>query len=248
MKEHKRKTEIYPMKMKSRLQLPVLLIFFFVTTFSLHAQEKENKYGVKVVSGFQEYLQEVAADSANILMSIKEHVPGVVLDIKYATKDNFVGEAVYKQPLSFARKPVVEALAKVEAELKKQGLGLKIWDAYRPYSVTCIFYEKTQDSVYTAAPWRGSRHNRGCAVDLTIIDLKSGKELMMPTPYDDFSDKAHPDYMKLPGEILHNRNLLATVMKKYGFSVYPSEWWHFDYQGWESFELMDISFEQLEGK
>jgi D-alanyl-D-alanine dipeptidase len=233
------------MKIISRLPLPVLLIFFAVASTSLHAQEKANKYGLTVVSGYADYLKKVAADSSNILMSINKNVPGVVLDIKYATKDNFVKEAVYNLPLAFARKPVVEALAKVQAELKKEGLGLKIWDAYRPYSVTCLFYEKTQDSVYTAAPWKGSRHNRGCAVDLTIINLKTGKELKMPTPYDDFTDKAHPDYMKLPGEVLHNRNLLATVMKKYGFSVYPSEWWHFDYRGWENFELIDISFEQL---
>lgn len=100
------------------------------------------------------------------------------------------------------------------------GLGLKIYDAYRPYKVTVYFYEKLQDSVFLAVPWRGSRHNRGTTVDLTLIDLKSGKELKMPTRYDAISPKAHINFKKLPSKVIRNRNLLLNTMQKHGFKVY----------------------------
>ncbi|MCX6246131.1 MAG: M15 family metallopeptidase [Bacteroidetes bacterium] len=232
------------MKTRSRFIVLCLLVAGAGSFFSGHAQTV-NKYGLKVISDYQEYLKSIVADNANLLVNIRQEIPEIVLDIKYATKDNFIHESVYKQPLAFARKPVVEALADIQAELKILGLGLKIWDAYRPYSVTVKFYEKTHDSVYCAVPWKGSRHNRGCAVDLTLIDLKTGKEVAMPTAYDDFTDKAHPDFMNLPENILKNREFLVSLMKRYGFTPYPSEWWHYDYQGWEKFDLMDIPFEQL---
>jgi D-alanyl-D-alanine dipeptidase len=97
-----------------------------------------------------------------------------------------------------------------------------------------------------AAPWHGSRHNRGAAVDITLVDLKTGKELPMPTAFDDFTEKAAPDYPHLPDEVIRNRNLLITTMQQFGFSVYPHEWWHFDYIGWKKFPLMDLSFDELE--
>jgi D-alanyl-D-alanine dipeptidase len=122
---------------------------------------------------------------------------------------------------------------------------LKVIDAYRPYKATVYFYEKVRDSVFVSVPWKGSRHNRGCAVDVSIVTFKTGKEIEMPTGFDDFSVKAHPDYMKLSGKVLKNRSQLITIMKKHGFTVYPAEWWHFDYQGWEKYALMDVSFESL---
>jgi zinc D-Ala-D-Ala dipeptidase len=232
--------------MKTRSRFIVLTLLLAVTGSFLSGQAQTvNKYGLKVISDYQEYLKSIVADNANLLVNIQQQIPDIVLDIKYATKDNFIHEAVYKQSLAFARKPVAEALAAIQEELKVAGLGIKIWDAYRPYSVTVKFYEKTNDSVYCAVPWKGSRHNRGCAVDLTLIDLKSGKEVEMPTAYDDFTDKAHPGYMNLPENILKNREFLVSTMKRYGFTPYPSEWWHFDFRGWEKFDLMDIPFEQL---
>lgn len=156
-----------------------------------------------------------------------------------------MGQPMYDRPAAFLRLPAARALAAVQAELKEKGLGLKIFDGYRPYHVTVAFYDKIKDSVFVASPRRGSRHNRGCAVDLTIVDLKSGKELLMPTGYDDFTEKAHTDYRDLPAEAIANRELLKRLMVKYGFLIYADEWWHYDFKGWENFPLMDISFKAL---
>jgi D-alanyl-D-alanine dipeptidase len=198
-----------------------------------------------VISSYDIYKYNILADSSKALLEIKKVIPTIVLDIKYATTDNFVHEAVYKTLAAFARKPVVDALIKVQSELARQGQGLKIWDAYRPYSVTVDFWDETHDSGFVSVPWKGSRHNRGCAVDLTLVDLTSGKELDMPTHFDDFTDKAFPNYTKLTERQIANRSMLINIMTKYGFTVYPSEWWHYDFHGWEDYELMDISFEEL---
>ena len=125
-------------------------------------------------------------------------------------------------------------------------MGLKIFDAYRPYRVTIIFYEKVKDTVFVASPYRGSRHNRGAAVDLTLINLRSGRELKMPTAFDDFTKKAHANYSKLPRSVIRNRELLKSVMLKNGFEVYADEWWHYDYKGWRDHPVLDLSFEELE--
>mgnify|MGYP000990869255 FL=1 len=124
------------------------------------------------------------------------------------------------------------------------GLGLKIYDAYRPLSVQKIFWEIMPDERYVADPKKGSRHNRGMAVDLTLVD-KEGKELSMPTEYDDFTEKAHRDYMNITEEQIINRKILEDVMTNYGFVGLPTEWWHFDYRGWENYEVMDVDFKDI---
>ncbi|SMO40580.1 M15 family metallopeptidase [Solitalea koreensis] len=216
---------------------------FVATAF---AQEiKPNKYGLKVVSDVEVYKQQVAKDSSNELVEIKKCIPNIVLDIRYATSNNFMEEPVYTTVAAFTRLPVVRALQKIQHELNKQGLGLKIFDAYRPYSVTVAFFEKKKDSVFLALPSKGSRHNRGCAIDLTIVKLKNGKELKMPTPYDSFSTKAYADCADLPKNVIKNRELLKSIMSKYGFTVYKEEWWHYDYNGWKAFDHTDLTFEQL---
>lgn len=149
---------------------------------------------------------------------------------------------------AYVRLPVSDALFKVQKELEKQGIGIKIFDAYRPYSATLLFYEIQKDTIYVAAPWKGSRHNRGCSVDLTLVDLKTGKELKMPTSFDSFSEESWPSYNNLPRKVIGNRQTLINVMSKYGFTVYPEEWWHYDFQGWKNFDLLDIPFEALEQK
>jgi zinc D-Ala-D-Ala dipeptidase len=233
------------MKRRFLLFVTGILLFFMGIAPQLYAQYTDNQYGLKVIRDYEAYHYMILVDSSNQLLNVKQFIPDIALDIKYSTPDNFIGEAVYDLPLAFARKPVVEALKKVEADLKKQGLGLKVWDAYRPYSVTEIFYQKKPDTVFVSAPWKGSRHNRGCAIDLTLIDLKTGKELKMPTRFDDFTKRASPTYEPLPKDEKSNRDLLITTMEKYGFRVYSSEWWHFDYNGWEKYDLMDIPFNQL---
>jgi zinc D-Ala-D-Ala dipeptidase len=224
----------------------IVLIVLFGAFSCKRSSQNSNTYGLEIVSTISDYKKNINENSDNILMDIEQLIPDIALDIKYATDENFTGKKVYESPKAFLRKPVAEALQKVQHDLSETGLGLKVFDAYRPYSATVKFYEIIGDTNFVAAPWHGSRHNRGCAVDVTLIDLATGMELEMPTPFDDFTEKAAPDYSDLPPDVIKNRTILINAMKKRGFSVYPHEWWHFDYQGWEKFALMNISFEALE--
>lgn len=204
-----------------------------------------NLYGVKVVSRITDYRKQVAEDPSQELVALDEFIPGIVLDIRYATENNFMEEPMYRTAAAYLRLPAARALRSVQEELRQMGYGLKIFDGYRPYSVTVDFYEKVGDSTFVASPWTGSRHNRGCAVDLTIVDLKTGKQLPMPTGYDVFTEEAHTDYPDLTPEKIKNRELLKKVMTKYGFDIYPDEWWHYDFAQWKKYPLMDIPFEAL---
>lgn len=197
------------------------------------------------VTSYKAYKKQVAAHPQKRLVNLMEFIPGVVLDIRYATANNFTGRPVYNEAAAFTRLPVAKALKAVQTELNKKGLGLKIFDAYRPYAITVKFYEIAADTTYVADPRKGSRHNRGCAVDLTLINLKTGLELEMPTDYDSFTPQASANYNNLPLKKLNNCKLLRDTMERHGFKVYSSEWWHFDYTGWQNFELLDIPFEQL---
>lgn len=214
-------------------------------SFLIFLQQPQEK--PLVISSIKDYQQQVQENPNQKLEEIIKIIPSIKLDIKYATKDNFSGVAVYKQAKAFARKPVVIALAKVQFELSKKGLGLKIFDAYRPYAITEKFWKITPNDKkdFVANPKKGSRHNRGCAVDLTLIDLKTGKELEMPTPYDSFAKEASPTYDDIPTLQKENRNLLIAVMENNGFKVIKNEWWHYDFKGWELYPLMDIPFQKL---
>lgn len=210
------------------------------------AQNLAVKYGVKTIADINEYKFLCQQDSNERLVNLSTFIPAIVLDIKYATDQNFMKQVMYKRAAAFLRRPAAEALQKVQSALRKQGLGLIIYDAYRPYSVTVAFYEKAKDTVFVASPWRGSRHNRGCAVDVGIIDLRTGKALEMPTSFDSFTAEAHAEFKQLPAPVIQNRELLKSLMVQHGFLVYPDEWWHFDYQGWADYGLLDIPFEVLE--
>jgi len=170
--------------------------------------------------------------------------PNIVLDIRYATTNNFTSKVVYPEARAFLISDAAYSLDSVQKELETMGLGLKIFDGYRPLSVQKIFWEIMPDERYVADPKKGSRHNRGMAVDLTLVD-KDGKELSMPTEYDDFTEKAHRDYMNLTEEQIKNRKILEDVMTKYGFTGLPTEWWHFDYRGWEKHEVLDIDLKDI---
>ncbi|TKC00643.1 M15 family metallopeptidase [Pedobacter cryophilus] len=220
--------------------LTVGLIASFYLVFNVQEQPV-------VISSQKEYQAVIKQYPEQILQEIVKEIPTIKLDIKYATKDNFSGIAVYHQAKAYARKPVIDALRKIQKELNQQGLGLKIFDAYRPYAVTVKFWKLTpiDKKDYVANPNKGSRHNRGCAVDLTIINLKTGVELKMPTPYDSFTKEAAADYENIPPEEKKNRDFLINMMKQNGFNVIKSEWWHFDFKGWENYPLMDIPFQKL---
>ncbi|RPI66584.1 MAG: D-alanyl-D-alanine dipeptidase, partial [Ignavibacteriales bacterium] len=147
--------------------LYILLLFITVNA----QQDDLNEYGLYLVDDLESYFLLVEKDSSKLLVDIEEFIPDINLDIRYATENNFVGEPVYNISKAYARLPVAEALKKIQEELRKENLGLKIYDAYRPYSVTVRFYEIVGDPDFVASPEKGSRHNRGCAVDLTIVDL-----------------------------------------------------------------------------
>jgi zinc D-Ala-D-Ala dipeptidase len=223
------------------------VFFFLIFTLSSLAQEVSlNKYGLPVVDSKELYIRTVEFDSSKLFVDLEDLIEGVILEIRYASDDNFYGSPVYNDEKAFLRTPAAEALVKVQEELQLMNKGLKIFDAYRPYGITLLFYEKIKDTNFVASAWTGSRHNRGCAVDLTIVDLSSGEELKMPTQYDDFTEKASIDYPDVTSEEKQNRELLQKVMIKYGFLPLKSEWWHFDFSEWKKFELTDIDFDELE--
>jgi len=175
--------------------------------------------------------------------------PTIHLDIRYATPNNFVGRPVYDEARAFLQRPAAEALLRAGARLKEQGYGLLIHDGYRPWSVTKLFWDLTppEKRDFVADPSKGSRHNRGCAVDLSLYDLVTGEPVSMPSEYDDFSEKAHPDYAGgRETERLH-RDTLRVAMEAEGFSVYEVEWWHFDFEDWREYPLLDVPFDRLGG-
>ncbi|HEX2835994.1 MAG TPA: M15 family metallopeptidase [Thermoanaerobaculia bacterium] len=189
------------------------------------------------------YEKLAAADPEKRLVDLASvHIP---LDIRYATPNNFMKTTLYPRAKAYLRAPAAQALADIQRELEPLGIGIKVFDGYRPYRVTVAMWEPIRNPDYVADPAKGSRHNRGAAVDLTLIDLKTGKELTMPTPYDDFTSRARHDFNDLPEEALKNRALLRDVMLKHGFDPLPSEWWHYDFAGWQRFELMDVGLEEL---
>lgn len=221
------------------------LILFLSFSFACYCEVAgQYAYGLKPM-GYAAYVQSVKTAPEKELVDLEEYIPGLVLDIRYATTNNFTGERIYDHPKAYARKPVADALKRIQGALKKQGLAVKIFDAYRPYKATVKFYEVYRDTTYVASPYRGSRHNRGCALDLTLVELKSGEELKMPTGYDSFSRAAWPGTTVADPEVRKNRQLLIEVMERHGFKVNSSEWWHFDFRGWKNFEVMDIDFEEL---
>jgi len=164
----------------------------------------------------------------------------IVTDVRYATTNNFTGKILYPTNKVYARKIVAEALAKAHKYLKNNyNLRIKIFDGYRPLSVQKKMWEIYPDDRYVANPAKGSRHNRGAAVDITLID-SLGFQLEMGTEYDNFTVKAHPSYKNFPKKVLNNRKLLSNTMMKFGFNPITSEWWHFDFHGWKRFSILDI--------
>lgn len=207
--------------------------------------EHRNPYNLPLVNSVKEYKKQVNEDATMELVDLEKVIDNVVLDIRYATANNFTGEVIYQSPKAYARKPVAAALQLVQDSLASLNLGLKIYDAYRPYAATLKFYDVYPDTDFVADPRNGSRHNRGCAVDVSLVNLATKQELAMPTAFDDFSEKAHSTYINLPEPALQNRAILIGVMAYFGFSVISTEWWHYDFNGWEKFPLMDLSFEEL---
>lgn len=180
------------------------------------------------------------------LINLSTFIPGITFDIRYATTNNFTQTILYTNPIPYLRKPAAEALKKVQAALNKQGLGLIIYDAYRPLSVTQKIWDLVHDSRYAANPAKGSGHNRGLSVDLSIIIPKSRKPLNMGTDFDNFTDSAAHTFTKLDRQVLANRKLLKTTMEKHGFKSLNTEWWHYSWPNNDGFELIDVEFGEIE--
>jgi len=182
------------------------------------------------------------------LVELSKLDPTIKLDIRYATANNFLGTPVYSQARAFLQRPAAEALARANHTLKAQGYGLLVHDGYRPWYVTKMFWDATPDDkkkIFVADPAEGSRHNRGCAVDLTLYDLKTGKEVEMPSLYDEMTERAYSDYGGGTADQKEHRSILRHAMEQEGFTVLPEEWWHFDYKDWKEYPILNIRFEDI---
>jgi len=173
--------------------------------------------------------------------------PTIRLDIRYASSANLLGTPLYSEARAFLQRPAAEALVRVERSLAREGYGLLVHDAYRPWYVTKLFWDAVPPDLhrYVADPAVGSRHNRGCAVDLTLYDLKTGREIAMPSLYDETTERAWPSYAGGTAAQRAARDLLRRHMEAEGFTVYEFEWWHFDYRDWQSYAIQNARFEDL---
>ncbi len=184
---------------------------------------------------------------ASDLVEIVTLDPNIKLDIRYATARNFLGTPLYSQARAFLQRPAAEALARANRSLRERGYGLLVHDAYRPWYVTKLFWDATPPDKheFVADPAQGSRHNRGCAVDLTLYTLRDGQPVEMPSLYDEMSERAYPGYAGGSDTARHLRDLLRQSMEAEGFTVFTSEWWHFDYRDWKSWPIQNIRFEDI---
>jgi D-alanyl-D-alanine dipeptidase len=172
------------------------------------------------------------------------------LDIRYATSNNFLGRPVYAVAGAFLQRPAAQAVVRANRALRKKGYGLLVFDGYRPWSVTKIFWDETpaDKREFVADPAQGSRHNRGCAVDLTLYDLKTGREVVMPGAFDEMSERSHIDYQGGSEESRRLRDMLRDAMQAEGFAVYPPEWWHYDFRDWRQYAILDIPFSAIRSR
>jgi D-alanyl-D-alanine dipeptidase len=171
----------------------------------------------------------------------------IKLDIRYASTDNFLSTPFYTSAKAFLQRPAAKALVRVHRKLAKKGYGLMIHDGYRPWFVTKMFWEATPEKnrIFVANPADGSRHNRGCAVDLTLYELKTGKPVVMVGGFDEMSERSYPDYPGGTALQRWHRDLLRRSMEAEGFTVYEAEWWHFDYKDWRKYRIGNLPFEKI---
>jgi zinc D-Ala-D-Ala dipeptidase len=181
------------------------------------------------------------------LVELVQLDPTIKLDIRYATTNNFTGKRVYPEARAFLQRPAALALVEAHRELSRQGYGLLIHDGYRPWAITKLFWEVTPPALheFVADPATGSKHNRGCAVDLTLYDRNTGKAVEMPSGYDEMTPRAYPDYDGGSADARARRDLLRTVMERHDFTVEPNEWWHFNYKDWREYPILDIAFAEI---
>lgn len=234
------------MHKKDLLLIFIPLLVLCLSDKTCAQRYEKNKYSLEIIDNINDYRAEINNNEQAKLVLLTKYVPHLKIDFVYATKHNFTHTVLYKNPRPYALLPVAEALRKASARLQTRGLGIILYDAYRPYSVTEKMWEIEPDARYAADPRFGSGHNRGIAVDIGLYQLSTGKLLPMPTGFDNFTDTAHSDFMNLPQQILSNRQMLKTVMEKCGLKQLSTEWWHFSIPN-NDYKLLDLDFETLQG-
>lgn len=218
--------------------------------------ESGNQLQVKPVRPIAELMKEALAAQPpqengdflqTDLVELRKLDSTIRLEIRYATTNNFLGAKFYTQARAFMQRPAAEALVRAHRKLKQQGYGLLIHDAYRPWYVTKVFWDSFPEDkkLFVADPSRGSRHNRGCAVDLTLYHLKTGKPVEMVATYDETTDRAHSDYPGGTSLQRWHRDLLRKAMEAEGFTIYAAEWWHFDYKDWQKYRIGNLRYEAI---
>lgn len=199
-----------------------------------------------IINSKKAYKLSIDSNIQKRMYNLQNLIPNVVLDLKYNTTNNFTTKKLYKKALStYMRMPAASALLQIQNFLQTKGVGLKIFDAYRPYSATKLMWELIKDERYVANPKNGSNHNRGLAVDLTLINLTNKQEINMGTGFDNFTDTAHHTFTMLPQAILNNRKLLKSTMDQFGFRAFDTEWWHYSWPNNANYEVMDIGFKKM---
>jgi len=216
-------------------KIVLLLVLLLALPSMAHAQTAATVQGPPRETG--DFLQ-------TDLVELVKIDPTIHLDIRYATADNLVGRPVYMQARAFLQRPAAEALVRVNAALKKDGYGLLVFDGYRPWAVTKIFWDVTPPGKreFVADPAKGSKHNRGAAVDLSLYSLATGREVTMPSVYDEMSPRAYPSYAGGTQAERDARDRLRRAMEAEGFTVEPNEWWHFNYSDWARYPILDVPF------
>jgi D-alanyl-D-alanine dipeptidase len=200
-----------------------------------------NAHGLPVVERSETYRQQMMLDRDASLVDLRRFIPGLRLRLAYATRDNPTGRVLYDAPCAYLRLPAARALRAAQRDLARRGVGLLVYDAYRPYAATLALWRAVHDRAYAAPPSSGSLHNRGAAVDVGLVDLHSGRPLQMPTPYDTFTPAAAHGYRDLPAAAVADRELLREVMMRHGFAPLAEEWWHYDFGDWGRFPPLDLS-------
>jgi D-alanyl-D-alanine dipeptidase len=233
----------------------VLLIGQFASAQQPAAAAAQQSFHITPLKPVEELRREALAAQppaeqgkrASDLVEVVTLDPTIKLDIRYASANNFMSTPFYTEARAFLQRPAAEALVRANGELRRHGYGILIHDAYRPWYVTKMFWDATPDDKkkFVADPTKGSNHNRGCAVDTSLYDLKTGREVDMPSGYDEMSERAYPGYTGGTAGERERRDLLRRVMESQGFTVYEFEWWHFDYRGCAEWPIMNVTFEKL---
>jgi len=215
-----------------------------------HTPQAQGPYVTKdlpYIATIEGYEASVRENPDKRMISLKSVIPNIIYELRYASKNNFTNKRLYPKNTShtFLRKQPALALARAAEELNSHGLKIKVWDAYRPHRTSIVFWELVKDENFVAHPSKGSFHNRGLAIDMTLVDSATGKELDFGTGFDNFTEVAHPDYPGLSAEAAANRKLLRGVMEKHGFVQFPTEWWHYSWPDDQRYENLNIDHEKL---